>query len=867
LADAALVVLRFWIAALVRLGEEIASETMRMSAHAVRGEGKFQMVKKKTKMRLPRESQRLRTFSTIACSTILAFMAVVGTTMAQPAPEQKLAPVLNENAKNRIPGQYIVLFKPGTSPETVAAAKATAKKLNGSIKHTYTSALIGFSAKLPTEALQALRAMPDVAYIEADQKVSIQTIQPPTPPGNPPTGIDRIDRRLLPLNNTYTYSETGAGVNVYVIDTGIRVTHNEFGGRASGAVTEITDANGTNDCNGHGTNVAGIIGATTYGVAKGVNLHAVRVLDCSGNGTVSGAIAGVDWVTTNATHPAVANISLAVTGGSSTALDTSVTNSIASGVTYAIAAGNLNVDACTVSPADVPAAITVGNIDPSNDTRLGTSDFGTCVDLFAPGVNSLSTGNASDTATSTYTGTSQASPHVAGVAARYLQNHTSATPAQVWAAIHNADDVATTAGWGGLINSGTGSPNELLHWGSLNDGFNDGDPHLTTVEGIHYDFQSAGEFVSLRDDDGMEIQTRQAVISTTFTPGPDAHDELATCVSLNSAVAARVGDQRVTYQPNLSGVPDPSGLQLRVDGELITLGAGGLDLEAGGRVVKTSVGGIEIDFPNETVLIVTPGWWAAQSKWYLNVDVFHTPAEEGILGIIPPRSWLPALPDGTSMGPMPGPLHERYVVLYQKFADAWRVTDRTTLFDYAPGTSTNTFMRRSWPLEHGPCVIADTEPARPASKEVALMACRPVTDKNANKNCVFDVMATGDIGFAKTYVLSQRMRIGGTRTIVADNENPTQVGEWVTFTSTVAALSGKGHPTGTVQFTLDGAKAGGQVRLDSNGRVTWETPRLKVGTHRVAASYTPSKDSVFLNSTSLEKLHSVRRCSCESESK
>ncbi len=185
----------------------------------------------------------------------------------------------------------------------------------------------------------------------------------------------------------------------------------------------------------------------------------------------------------------------------------------------------------------------------------------------------------------------------------------------------------------------------------------------------NYDFQSAGEFVSLRDDDGMEIQTRQAVISTTFTPGPDAHDELATCVSLNSAVAARVGDQRVTYQPNLSGVPDPSGLQLRVDGELITLGAGGLDLEAGGRVVKTSVGGIEIDFPNETVLIVTPGWWAAQSKWYLNVDVFHTPAEEGILGIIPPRSWLPALPDGTSMGPMPGPLHERYVVLYQKFAD------------------------------------------------------------------------------------------------------------------------------------------------------------------------------------------------------
>lgn len=420
---------------------------------------------------------------------------------------------------------------------------------------------------------------------------------------------------------------------------------------------------------------------------------------------------------------------------------------------------------------------------------------------------------------------------------------------------------------GGVINPGTGSPNELLHWGSLNDGYNDGDPHLTTVEGIHYDFQSAGEFVSLRDGDGMEIQTRQAAIATTFTPGPDSYDGLATCVSLNSAVAARVGDHRVTYQPNLSGVPDPSGLQLRVDGELVTLGASGLDLGSGGRVVKTSVGGIEIDFPDETALIVTPGWWASQSKWYLNVDVFHSPAEEGILGVIPPKSWLPALPDGTSMGPMPGPLHDRYVALYQKFADAWRVTDRTSLFDYAPGTSTNTFTMRSWPLEQGPCVIPDTKPAQPASQEVALKVCQPVTDKNANKNCVFDVMATGDTGFAKTYVLSQRMQIGATRTTVADDENPTQAGEWVMLTATVVALNGKGHPTGTVQFTIDGAKVGGPVKLDSNDRATWETPRLKVGTHRVAASYTPSKGSALLSSTSLEKLHTVRRCVCESEPK
>jgi len=803
---------------------------------------------------------------------VLAFQVLAGTAIAQqtsepvlidkPTSGPALAPILNENAKNRIPDQYIVVFKPGTSLEAVTAAQATVKKFNGRVKHTYTSALIGFSAKLPPEAVQALRAMPSVAYIEADQMGSIQTIQPPNPPGLPPTGLDRIDRRLLPLNLKYTYSETGAGVNAYILDTGIRVTNTEFGGRASGAFNAVMDGNTADtDCNGHGTNVAGIVGATTYGVAKQVTLHSVRVAQCNGSVAGADAIAGVNWVTSNATPPAVANMSIGFNLFAS--LDTAVTNSIAAGVTYAIAAGNSNADACNASPARVPAAITVGAVDPANDTRAGFSNFGACLDLFAPGVNIQSAGNASDTATSIFSGTSQAAPHVAGVAARYLQTHPAANPAAVWAAIHIADDVLTTAGWIGVSDPGTGSPNELLHWGSLNDGFNDGDPHLTTVDGVHYDFQSAGEFVSLRDGDGMEIQSRQAAIATTFNPGPDPHDGLATCVSLNTAVAARVGEHRVTFEPNLNGMPDPSGLQLRVDGELTTLGANGLDLGSGGRVVKTSVGGIEIDFPNETILTVTPGWWASQSKWYLNLDVFHTPSEEGILGVIPQGSWLPALPDGTSMGPMPSSLHERYVDLYQKFADAWRVTDKTSLFDYAPNTSTGTFTMRGWPLEHGPCVIPETNPVKPASRLVAQRACRPVTDKNARNNCVFDVMVTGDAGFAKTYVLSQRIRVGSTRITVVDNENPTQVGEWITFTATVVPLSGRGTPTGTVQFTLDGSKIGELVKLDSNGHATWETSRLKVGNHRVAARYIPSQGSVFLNSTSLEKLHTVRRCFCE----
>jgi len=286
-----------------------------------------------------------------------------------------------------------------------------------------------------------------------------------------------------------------------------------------------------------------------------------------------------------------------------------------------------------------------------------------------------------------------------------------------------------------------------------------GDPHITTINGMHYDFQSAGEFVLLRRPDGLEIQTRQAPISTTFNPGPDPHDGLATCVSLNTAVAARVGKHRVTYEPNLSGVPDPSGLQLRVDGVLTKPRPRGLGLGKGGRITKTAApGGLRIDFPDRSVLFVTPGWWADQSKWYLNIDIVPPRAATGIAGAIAPDSWLPTLPDGTSMGPMPSALHDRYIGLYQKFADAWRVTAGTSLFDYAPGTSTDTFTMRSWPMERPPCVIPGTVPVEPASEIVAQLACQQVIGETAHNNCVFDVMVTGNPGFATTYVLSQGLQ-------------------------------------------------------------------------------------------------------------
>lgn len=393
----------------------------------------------------------------------------------------------------------------------------------------------------------------------------------------------------------------------------------------------------------------------------------------------------------------------------------------------------------------------------------------------------------------------------------------------------------------------------------------EGDPHLTTVNGVHYDFQSAGEFVSLRDYDGLEIQTRQTPVPTASVVGPNPHTGLTTCVSLNTAVAAGMGTHRVTYEPNLSGVPDPSGLQLRVDGELTILGPNGIDLGNGGRVANGPAGsGIEVDFPNASIMIVTPNWWPSQGQWYLNVDVFQTPALEGVLGAIGPNNWLPLLPDGTSLGPIPASLHQRYVDLYQRFADAWRVTDKTSLFDYAPGTSTATFTLKSWPPENPPCVIPNKPPVKPVSPQVAELACRGITSKNMHANCVFDVTVTGERGFAKLYLLSQKIQAGSTRTTITDDVNPSQVGEWVTFTALVApnALNNKGIPAGTVQFTLDGSKMGERVKLDAKGRATWETSRLKVGTHQVAASYIPSEDSVFLASSSLEELHTVKRCPC-----
>lgn len=385
--------------------------------------------------------------------------AVVSARTARP----NRAPLLDANAPDQVPGQYIVVFKPNLSaPEMQRATDRVAKNLRGTVVYEYRAALNGFAARLDKKALKQLRLDPTVEFVEQDKRVSINDgFESPHAPSaldtsqtNATWGLDRIDQRNLPLDNVYSYTPDGTGVNVYVIDTGIRSAHTEFGGRAFAGYDSVKDGYGTFDCNGHGTHVSGTIGSSTYGVAKKVNLYAVRVLDCDGFGTDSGVIAGIDWVTAQRVKPAIANMSLG--GSKSNALDNATRNSIKAGVVFTIAAGNENQNACNTSPAGTAEAITVGATT-SADKRSSFSNYGACLDLFAPGSSITSLWNSSNTALNTISGTSMASPHVAGVAALYLQEHPTASPQTV------RDAIVNNATPNKVTSLGSGSPNFLLY--------------------------------------------------------------------------------------------------------------------------------------------------------------------------------------------------------------------------------------------------------------------------------------------------------------------------------------------------------------------------------------------------------------------
>ena len=390
-----------------------------------------------------------RLASAFAVAGVLAACAEAPTTsspvQSDLAPQD--APAYSVGAADqRIPGRFIVTLREGADARGVAREHGVAPDF------VYGTVLNGFAGSISDAARAGLLRDARVERVEQDGVVTTQTTQT-----SATWGLDRTDQRNLPLSTTYTYINTGTGVTAYIIDTGIRFAHSQFSGRATSGFDAV-DGGSADDCNGHGTHVAGTVGGSTYGIAKNVSLVAVRVLDCRGSGSWSGVIAGMDWVADNAAKPAVANMSLG--GGASTAVDNALKNLIAKGVTVGVAAGNGNrggkaQDACGYSPARVPEAITVGATT-STDAKTSWSNYGTCVDIFAAGSSITSAWYTSNTATNTISGTSMATPHVVGVAALYLQSNPGAAPSVV------ASALSANATTGKVTNAGSGSPNRLL---------------------------------------------------------------------------------------------------------------------------------------------------------------------------------------------------------------------------------------------------------------------------------------------------------------------------------------------------------------------------------------------------------------------
>ncbi len=403
---------------------------------------------------------RSRVFSFSLILGLLLSLLAVPFSGANAQEPQPLAPLVTTEGAEVIPNQYIVVYKEDALRfETSFKTQFRVERAGGKMLHYYANVLSGYSAVLTPEALEVVRSDPAVAYVVPDGVVWADQEPVPVQTDPPSWGLDRIDQRFLPLDAQYAYQTDGSGVHVYVIDTGVRSTHVELAGRVRNGYTAINDGLGTEDCYGHGTHVAGTIAGTTVGVAKNALIHPVRVLGCDGFGTDSGVIAGMDWIAANHTSPAVANMSLG--GLASDALDDAVKNLYKSGVTVVVSAGNKSAEACNYSPARAIEAITVG-ATAETDERAWFSNYGYCLDLFAPGQSIYSSYKGADDAYTLMSGTSMAAPHVAGAAALLLEDQPGLTPQQV------TDMILDFATPDVVIYPRLGSPNLLLYTGDVN---------------------------------------------------------------------------------------------------------------------------------------------------------------------------------------------------------------------------------------------------------------------------------------------------------------------------------------------------------------------------------------------------------------
>lgn len=499
---------------------------------------------------------------TMAASMLMLASAATFAQSPSPAPSHRFG------VSQPITDQYIVVFKPETEAPAALAAQL-ASQHGGQLMRSYAHALKGFTVRLPAKAVEALRQHANVDFIEQDQTITLNEVlaSPPLQQAGATWGLDRIDQRTKALDGNYQFQYQGSGVYAFVVDTGILAEHLDFGSRVASGYTAIADGRGTSDCNGHGTHVAGTLGGSQWGVAKGVTLVPVRVLDCNGSGSNSGVIAGIDWLASQgASRPAVANLSLG--GGFSSALNSSIAGAVSKGVTVVVAAGNSNTDACTTSPASEPSAITVAATD-SSDSRAYYSNYGQCVDLFAPGSSVTSDWYTSANATATLSGTSMASPHVAGIAALALAANGKASPATV------ADFLLANASAGVVGNAGSGSPNKLAF--SMSAGA-PATPQATVIaisalsgtglkSGSNWT-ASATVTVKVNDGSGFKAAVPGATVSGSFSPGGSAScttGSTGSCTLKSSTISrsytssrfdlAGVSATGMTYDASRNAVP------------------------------------------------------------------------------------------------------------------------------------------------------------------------------------------------------------------------------------------------------------------------------------------------------------------------